>query len=61
MAATEMEMATLSVSEVAAMDDSELHLFMGEHRRPNGDYELPVDGWDRLSTEERSRLAERLK
>ncbi|KAG5748613.1 hypothetical protein H9Q70_008726 [Fusarium xylarioides] len=53
--------ATVSVGEVAVMNDAELAQFMQKHRLPDGDYDLPVDGWDRLSKDERSRLAERLE
>ncbi|KAK2743007.1 hypothetical protein CKAH01_18422 [Colletotrichum kahawae] len=34
---------------------------MQKHRLPSGDYDLPVDGWDTLSRDDRSRLAERLE
>ncbi|KAI0549732.1 hypothetical protein F4679DRAFT_595523 [Xylaria curta] len=61
MASTEAETVTLSVDEIAAMSDAELGQFMTKHRRPDGGYELPVDGWDKLSRDERNRLAERLK
>ncbi|KAI1073381.1 hypothetical protein F5B20DRAFT_587319 [Whalleya microplaca] len=61
MASPEAETATLSVDEIAAMSDAELGQFMTKHRRPDGGYELPVDGWDKLSKDERNRLAERLK
>ncbi|KAK5998719.1 hypothetical protein PT974_01101 [Cladobotryum mycophilum] len=43
------------------MSDAELAEFMKNHRRPDGSYELPVDGWDKLSKEERTQLAERLQ
>ncbi|KAH8656454.1 hypothetical protein BGZ61DRAFT_466529 [Ilyonectria robusta] len=61
MASTDMATATLSVDEIAAMGDAELGMFMKKHRRPGGGFELPVDGWDKLSKDERNRLAERLK
>ncbi|KAJ4230716.1 hypothetical protein NW757_013981 [Fusarium falciforme] len=61
MPSAEAETAPVSVSEVAAMSDAELAQFMQKHRLPNGDYDLPVDGWERLSKDERSRLAERLE
>ncbi|KAK7403871.1 hypothetical protein QQX98_010375 [Neonectria punicea] len=61
MASTEAATATLSVDEIAAMSDAELGQFMTKHRHPNGGYELPIDGWDKLSKDERDRLAERLK
>jgi hypothetical protein len=34
---------------------------MRRHRRPDGTYELPVDGWDKLAADQRKQLAERLK
>ena len=52
---------TLPVSELIAMSDEQLCHFMKEHRDANGDYSLPVDGWDKLSKDERERLATRLK
>ncbi|KAJ4182509.1 hypothetical protein NW755_010276 [Fusarium falciforme] len=52
---------TLPVSELIAMSDEQLCHFMKEHRDSNGDYSLPVDGWDKLSKDERERLATRLK
>ncbi|KAK7429751.1 hypothetical protein QQZ08_003777 [Neonectria magnoliae] len=61
MASTEAAIVTLSVDEIAALSDAELGQFMTKHRRPDGGYELPVDGWDKLSKDERNRLAERLK
>lgn len=53
--------AMLPVQDILAFSDVELAQFMQLHRRPNGDFELSVDGWDELSAEERSALAERLK
>lgn len=52
---------TVPVSELMAMSDEQLCQFMKEHRGTNGDYDLPVDGWDKLSKDERERLASRLK
>ena len=49
-----------SVDEIVVMTDAELARLMQENRRSNGDIELPVDGWDRISKDERNRLAERL-
>ncbi|KAK4070040.1 hypothetical protein Purlil1_13558 [Purpureocillium lilacinum] len=53
--------ATLSVTDVAALNDAELAQFMQKHRSHNGDFDLPVDGWDKLSMLGRNQLAERLK
>ncbi|KAI8683292.1 hypothetical protein NCS56_00453400 [Fusarium sp. Ph1] len=52
---------TLPVSELIAMSEEQLCQFMKEHRDANGGYTLPVDGWDKLSKDERERLASRLK
>lgn len=51
----------LSVHNISAFSDSELAHFMEKHRTANGDFVLPVDGWDKLLEDERNRLAERLK
>ncbi|KND91710.1 hypothetical protein TOPH_03815 [Tolypocladium ophioglossoides CBS 100239] len=61
MPARQMTNATLSVGEVAAFSDEQLAQFMQNHRRHNGDFDLPVDGWDKLSMHDRHQLAERLK
>ncbi|CVL09348.1 uncharacterized protein FMAN_15506 [Fusarium mangiferae] len=61
MTSAESTAAIVSVDEVAVMNDAELAQFMQKHRLPGGDYDLPVDGWDKLSKGERSRLAERLE
>ncbi|KID85143.1 ankyrin 2,3/unc44, partial [Metarhizium majus ARSEF 297] len=61
MASSEPIPATLTVDDIAAFSDSELAEFMKKHRRPNGDFDLPVDGWDKLSKDDRNQLAERLK
>lgn len=61
MVSAELETKTVSVGQVAAMDDAELAQFLQSHRLPNGDYILPVDGWERLSKDERGRLAARLE
>ncbi|KJZ70489.1 hypothetical protein HIM_10118 [Hirsutella minnesotensis 3608] len=61
MAFQEPTTATLSVERISALSDGELADFMKKNRRPDGTYELPVDGWDKLSKDERNQLAERLK
>ncbi|KAI0867599.1 hypothetical protein GGS24DRAFT_485117 [Hypoxylon argillaceum] len=61
MASTEAETVTLSIDELVAMSDAELGQVMTQNRRPGGGYDLPVDGWDKLSKDDRARLAERLK
>jgi hypothetical protein len=61
MASTGTATVELSVDEIAAMSDTELGQFMTKHRHPDGGYELPVYGWDKLSKDTRGRLAERLK
>jgi hypothetical protein len=51
----------LSVADINAISDATLAVLIEENRRPDGGFELPVDGWDRLSEDERNRLAERLR
>ncbi|KJZ68025.1 hypothetical protein HIM_12584 [Hirsutella minnesotensis 3608] len=51
----------LSVDDILAFSDAELADFMQENRRPHGGYELPVDGWEKLSSVQRKRLVRRLK
>ncbi|KAH7019654.1 hypothetical protein EDB80DRAFT_887294 [Ilyonectria destructans] len=53
--------ATLSVDDIAGMSDAELAQFMEKHRCPDGDYDLPIDGWDKRSKDERNELAGQLK
>ncbi|ATY66999.1 hypothetical protein A9K55_000802 [Cordyceps militaris] len=48
---------TISVSEIAEMSDAELAEFMKRCRLPNGNYDLSVDDWHKLSHDERGRLA----
>ncbi|KAF6789679.1 hypothetical protein CSOJ01_14735 [Colletotrichum sojae] len=43
------------------MNDEALCDFMTRHRLPGGNYELPVDDWEKLSEADRLHLAERLK
>lgn len=61
MESSEAETARVSVGDVAVMSDAELAHFMQKHRLPSGDYDLPIDGWDTLSRDDRSRLAEKLE
>ncbi|KAJ5009401.1 hypothetical protein K4K57_008860 [Colletotrichum sp. SAR 10_99] len=61
MNSSEAETTKVSVGDVALMSDAELAHFMKKHRLPSGDYDLPVDGWDKLSRDDRSRLAGRLE
>ncbi|ATY65357.1 hypothetical protein A9K55_001234 [Cordyceps militaris] len=61
MVSTGAAIVELSVDEIAAMSDTELGHFMTKHRLPDGGYELPVNGWDKLSKDERGHLAARLK
>ena len=58
---SEPAVARLPVQDLLDLSDAQLARFMEEHRRPNGNFELPVDGWDELSPTQRSHLAERLK
>lgn len=47
--------------EVVLMKDAQLAQFMQKHRLPDGNYHLPIDGWEKLSKDKRSRLAARLE
>lgn len=51
---------TVAVEDLIAFSDAELAQFMEKYRAADGTIELPVDGWDVLSKDERSQLAERL-
>lgn len=53
--------APLPVQDVLAFTDEELVQFMQKHLRPDGNLELPIDGWDKLPISERNCLAERLR
>ena len=61
MASQEPGTLTISVGDIASMSDAALAAFMENNRGPDGGFDLPVDGWDKLSKDERNRLAERLK
>lgn len=50
-----------SVDDIFTFSDAQLAQFMQHHRRQNGDFNLPIDGWDKLSMHGRQQLAERLK
>ncbi|KAK9438292.1 uncharacterized protein VB005_09300 [Metarhizium brunneum] len=50
---------SMTVDDVSALSDARLGEFIKKHRRPDHSFELPIDGWDRLS-KERDRLAQRL-
>lgn len=52
---------TLSMDDITTLSDAQLAQLMEKHRRPNGDFELPADGWDKLTNEDRSHLAQRLQ
>lgn len=56
----ELATTTLSVNDIVALSDTALADFIKKNRGPNGHFELPVDGWDKLSKDERASLAERL-
>ncbi|PHH90253.1 hypothetical protein CDD83_4161 [Cordyceps sp. RAO-2017] len=53
--------ATLSIDDITTLNDAQLVQLLEEHRRPNGNFELPVDGWDKLAKKERNHLAGRLQ
>lgn len=48
------------VNEIVVMIDPKLIRLMQKNRRSNDDIEFPVDEWDRISENERNRLAKRL-
>ncbi|KAK2595004.1 hypothetical protein QQS21_007258 [Conoideocrella luteorostrata] len=50
-----------NVKDLSALSDAQLSDFMIKNRQPNGAFELPVDGWERLPKRERGHLAERLR
>lgn len=60
MSSKEPATSTLSVGDITAMSDATLGAFMLENRGPDGNFDLPIDGWDKLSKDERALLAERL-
>lgn len=60
MPSPEPSVSTMSVGDVAAMSDTALVEFIQQHRGPDGNVVLPVNGWDALSKDKRARLAERL-
>lgn len=51
----------MTVDYISALSDAQLGEFMKKHRRADDSFELPIDDWDRLSQEERDRLAHRLQ
>lgn len=60
MSSQEPSVMMFSVDKILKMTNAELARLMRENRHSNGDIELPVDGWDLMSKDERTRLAERL-
>lgn len=52
--------ATSAMDDVTVLSDAQLVELMDQHRRPDGNFELPVGGWDRLNTDKRDELAQRL-
>ncbi|KAL2758157.1 hypothetical protein ACRALDRAFT_1092157 [Sodiomyces alcalophilus JCM 7366] len=60
MSSAEPTRTTVSIRDLVAFSDAELAQFMEKHRCADGTIELPVDGWDELSKDERIQLAKRL-
>ncbi|KAH6632483.1 hypothetical protein F5144DRAFT_548438 [Chaetomium tenue] len=60
MASHEPDTSTVTVGDIASMSDAALAVFIQKNRGPDGVFDLPVDGWDKLSKDERDQLAERL-
>lgn len=52
---------TVTVEQVRAMTDDELDAFMKRHQQLDGSFTLPVDDFDKLSSEELDEFSERLK
>lgn len=51
-----------TVNDLSALSDAQLGDFMKKHRRSDGAYVIRMDDdWNKLSKEDRNRLAERLK
>ena len=53
--------SALSLADVAAMSDAALAKFIEQHRCPDGNVMLPIDGWEALSKHYRTLLPARLK
>ena len=51
----------LSVKDVFALGDAELVQYIKDSCRPNGGFELSVEGWGCLPKNQREQLAERLR
>jgi hypothetical protein len=51
----------LSVADILAFSDAELAQYMNRKRRPDGTFVLDFDGCDKLFSDRRQQLAERLK
>lgn len=45
---------------IASMGDAALAVFIQKNRGPDGVFDVPVDGWDKLLKDKRDQLAERL-
>lgn len=50
----------MTVDELDALNDADLAQFIEKNRQPDGSVDLPINGWDKLSNDERRCLAERL-
>ncbi|KAL1855291.1 hypothetical protein VTK73DRAFT_8584 [Phialemonium thermophilum] len=58
--ASEDQSPAMTVGRLLAFSHAELVELMGVNRQSDGAVSLPVDDWDRLSEDERGRLAEKL-
>ncbi|KAB5536103.1 hypothetical protein GE09DRAFT_341144 [Coniochaeta sp. 2T2.1] len=56
-----MDSSSVHVDAVMAMTDQALAAFMIKNRHPDGNIDLPVHGWDKLSKKDRDGLAKRLQ
>ncbi len=57
---SESNTAALSLVDIIALNDAELAELMKNHRHPNGNIELHVDGLDKVSEHERTAFTQRI-
>ena len=51
----------LSVDDILALSEADLVQYMEQNRGPDGSFDLPVEGWEKLAKDKRDRLAETLR
>ncbi len=57
MASSESMAPKLTVDDILAFTEEEFVQYMKQNRRPDGDFDLDFDGWDKLPKEQRDKLA----